>query len=126
MDESLRRLLKTKAIDYTLVPSSSVSNNSGSIIAIENYYSEDEGLQLSIALSYKTNKWEKKCWLSANIPSDDLSKPKPYPRYFKFEHNQINYYPYSIDTSEYQLLDILKLCDGLYRFVKENHIIKNE
>ena len=126
MNNNLKALLKQHAIDYTQVPSSCVSNDFGSIIAIENYYPKnDEGLKLSIALSIGSTQWGSKCWLSIKINNtNDASKPQYHPSYNKFEHNGITYYPYSINTSSYGMLDVLDLCNGLYRFVKEENIQK--
>lgn len=127
MDASLKSLLKKHAIDYTLVPSAVVPNDTGQIIAIENYYPDDcESIDLSISLSYATSNWAPKCWLSKNIPNTNASKPLPYQNYTKFEYNQINYHPYSINTNQYQLLDIFKICGGLYKFVKTSNVINNE
>ncbi len=127
MDVNLKELLKTNAIDYTLVPSDSISNNEGIVIAIENYYpSGKEDIRLSISLSYQNNIWDRKCWLSAKILNNNASKPKSHPEYLEFEHNKIYYYPYSVDTSNYTLLNILELCDGLYQFVVESRVVKKE
>jgi hypothetical protein len=38
----MKDLLKKSAIDYVLAPSSLVSNNSGEIIAMENYYPNND------------------------------------------------------------------------------------
>lgn len=123
MDDNLKDLLKKNAIDCALVPSSLVANNSGEIVAMENYYpnNNDGELNLSIALSICSNRLESKCWVSTKIDNTtDNSKPKYHSSYNEFEHNGVIYYPYSIDTSSYNILDILNLCDGLYRFVQEN------
>lgn len=127
MDVNLKELLKKNAIDYTPVPSGSIPNNAGIVIAIENYYPSDrKNIGLSISLSYQNNTWDPKCWLSAKILNDHASKPKFHPNYLEFEHNKIHYYPYSVDTSKYPLLNILKLCDGLYRFVVESCVVKKK
>ncbi len=122
MDDNLKDLLKKNAIDYTLVPSSLVANNSGEIVAMENYCpnNNDGELNLSIALSICSNRLESKCWVSTKIDNTtDNSKPKYHSSYNEFKHNKVIYYPYSINTSSYNILDVLNLCDGLYRFVKE-------
>lgn len=126
MNNDLKTLLKKHAIDYTQVPSSCVANNSGSIIAIENYYPKnDEGLDLSIALSTGSSQWDSKCWLSTKINNTtDNTKPKYHSAYDEFGHNGVTYYPYSINTSSYTLSKVIELCDGLYEFVKGE--IKND
>lgn len=123
MDNNLKDLLKKNAIDYILVPSSLVANNSGEIVAMENYYpnNNDGELNLSIALSIGSNGLDSKCWISTKIDNTtDNSKPKYHSSYNEFECNGVIYYPYSINTDSYNILDILNLCDGLYRFVQEN------
>ena len=122
MNNNLKDLLKKNAIDYTSVPSSLVASNSGEIVAMENYYPDnnDGKLNLSIALSINSNGLDSKCWVSTKIDNTtDDSKPKYHPQYNEFEHNGVIYYPYSIGTNSYNILDILNLCDGIYRFVKE-------
>ncbi|AYQ57046.1 hypothetical protein MS2017_1358 [Bathymodiolus thermophilus thioautotrophic gill symbiont] len=125
MDNNLKDLLKKNVIHYTLVPSVLVANDSGEIIALEDYYpnNNDGELNLSIALSIGSNGLNHKCWISTKIDNTtDSSKPKYHSSYNEFEHNGVTYHPYSINTSLYSVLDILNLCDGLYRFVKEeNH-----
>jgi hypothetical protein len=89
---------------------------------LENYYpNNDEGLGLSIALSIGSTTWNPKCWLSTKINNtSDNSKPKYHSPYNEFKHNDVHYYPYSIGISSHNMLDILDICDGLYRFVQEN------
>ncbi|OIR25514.1 hypothetical protein [Bathymodiolus thermophilus thioautotrophic gill symbiont] len=122
MDNNLKDLLKKNAIYYTLVPSVLVINDPGEIIALENYYpnNNDEELNLSIALSIGSNRLNSKCWISTKIDNaTDGSKPLYHSPYNEFKHNGVTYYPYSINTSSYRILGILNLCDGLYKFVKE-------
>lgn len=131
MDVNLKELLKKNAIDYTQLESDLTPNNTGIVIAIENYYPSDKKIiGLSICLSYQNNTWDRKCWLSEKILNDPASKPasKPrfYPDYSEFEYNKIYYYPYSVDTSKYTFLNILELCGGLYQFVVESGVVKKE
>jgi hypothetical protein len=123
MNEELKNILKKGAVEYVEVLSKEAPrDNAGAVIALKNYYpKEDEGLNLSIALSQLNGKWDSKCWLSVKEANHnrDPSKPLPHSTYHKFKYQNIAYYPYSIDTNGCGLLAILKLCDGLYKFIKE-------
>lgn len=123
--DELQKALKEQAIDYLVVPSD-VSPCSGITIAIKNYYpsDKDDNISLSIALSYSPDSWTQKCWLSVKIPANDPNEPLYCSEYKEFDYKGIHYYPYSIQTKTYQLVNVIGLCDGLYRYVKNN--IKNE
>ncbi len=130
MHKELKDILKP--FDYKCVPSRCVPNDTGLIIAIKNYYfsyyDEDKyEIDLSIALSVESDRFNPKCWLSlkdGNI--DDPNKPKCYPPYVEFLYEEVRYYPYSVATSMYPLSKILDLCDGLYKFVLEERGTKND
>jgi len=124
MNEQLKNILKKGAVEYVeMLSKEAPSNNVGTVIVLENYYpKEDKGLNLSIALSQFNDKWENKCWLSVkkvNHNKVSSSEPLLHLDYQEFEYQNIAYYPYSISTNDYGLLDILKLCNGLYKFIKE-------
>lgn len=120
IDQPLKDILKKHAIDYTIVPSETLTINSGIILAIENYYPNNkESINLSIALSYSHDTLEQKCWLSVKKISNREDRPKYYPKYGEFSYNKICYYPYSINTTDYGLERVIKLCDGLYQYAKE-------
>lgn len=123
MDIKVKKILERQEIEYLNIPSATVPDDTGAIIAMENYYPKNKNnINLSIALSQITNGWNRKCWLSENISNTDIG-PKSHPQYKEFEYNGIHYYPYSIDTSSYELSDILKLCDGLYTYVEKTSSI---
>lgn len=120
MDE-VEQKLKKMALEYYSVMSNIVPSCGGKVIAIKNYYPDNkESISLSIALSYDSNAFLPKCWLSTKIEPNGENKPLYYPTYEEFTYKGIHYYPYSIKTSDYKLIDVINLCDGLYRYVKEN------
>ncbi len=118
--ETLRPILKKYALDYELVPSDVISDNPGNIFILKDYYPNNkESKNFSIALSYSGDAFDRKCWLSTDIKNtSDETKPKSNAGYSIFTHRDIKYYPYSINTENYSLTDIISLCDGLYQFAQ--------
>lgn len=115
----LKQKLSRNALDYSLVPSDSVPKTSGLIIAIENYYPNDKNdISLSIALACSQDSWEAKCWLSVMINDNSSNRPIYNRKYQEFCHNSIHYYPYSVQTGSYKLTEVIKLCDGLYKYAQ--------
>lgn len=122
MTEGLKNLLKKGAVEYSTVPSKLVPNNPGEIIALENYYPGNniDNFKVSIALSLEDKKFARKCWLSVKIGKPTYNNgPKYKVMWRKFEYHKIKYYPYSINTGEYSKLQILNLCNGLYKFCNQ-------